>query len=68
MAVAAGWRWIAAARNQRTPSRTSSCSTQRSWCCRWMLGPDFKIIGAYQRSLKEYPNIKVGEDFKGYKK
>jgi arylsulfatase len=34
----------------------------------WMLAPDFKLIGEYQRSLKEYPNIKVGEDFKGYKK
>ncbi len=33
----------------------------------WMLAPDFKIIGAFLRSIKEYPNIKVGEDFKGYK-
>ena len=33
----------------------------------WMLAPDFKIIGEYERSLKKYPNIKVGEDFKGYK-
>jgi arylsulfatase A-like enzyme len=34
----------------------------------WIIAPDFKIIGEYQRSLKQYPNIKVGEDFKGYKK
>jgi hypothetical protein len=34
----------------------------------WILAPDFKLIGEYERSLKEYPNIKVGEDFKGYKK
>jgi hypothetical protein len=34
----------------------------------WVLAPDFKLIGAYERSTKEYPNIKVGEDFKGYKK
>jgi arylsulfatase A-like enzyme len=34
----------------------------------WILAPDFKLIGEYQRSLREYPNIKVGEDFKGYKK
>ena len=34
----------------------------------WILAPDFKLIGEYQRSVKEYPNIKVGEDFKGYKK
>jgi arylsulfatase A-like enzyme len=33
----------------------------------WIVAPDAKIIGSYQRSLKEYPNIKVGEDFKGYK-
>ena len=33
----------------------------------WMLAPDFKIIGAYERSLVKYPNIKPGEDFKGYK-
>jgi arylsulfatase A-like enzyme len=35
--------------------------------CGWILAPNFKLIGEYQRSLKEYPNIKVGEDFKGYK-
>ena len=34
----------------------------------WILGPDFKLIAEYMRSVKEYPNIKVGEDFKGYKK
>jgi arylsulfatase A-like enzyme len=34
----------------------------------WMLAPDFKLIGEYQRSVAEYPNIKVGEDFKGYQK
>ena len=34
----------------------------------WILGPDFKIIGEYERSISKYPNIKVGEDFKGYNK
>jgi arylsulfatase A-like enzyme len=34
----------------------------------WMLAPDFKIIGEYERSVKEYPNIKPGEEFNGYKK
>src|SRR5208282_2326053 len=34
----------------------------------WLLAPNFKIIGEYQRSLRKYPNIKVGEDFQGYKK
>ena len=34
----------------------------------WIFGPDFKLIGEYQRSIKKYPNIKVGEDFKGYEK
>jgi arylsulfatase A-like enzyme len=34
----------------------------------WILAPDFKLIGEYERSLKEYANIKVGEEFKGYKK
>ena len=33
----------------------------------WMLAPNFKLIGEYERSVKEYPNIKVGEDFTGYK-
>jgi hypothetical protein len=32
------------------------------------LEPVFRIIGKYERSVEEYPNIKVGEDFKGYKK
>jgi arylsulfatase A-like enzyme len=36
--------------------------------CGWILAPNFKLIGEYQRSLKQYPNIKVGEDFTGYKK
>jgi len=34
----------------------------------WILAPNFKLISEYQGSLREYPNIKVGEDFKGYKK
>ncbi len=34
----------------------------------WMLGPAFKLIGEYARSVREYPNIKVGEEFTGYKK
>jgi arylsulfatase len=34
----------------------------------WIFAPDFKLIGEYMRSIQEYPNIKVGEDFKGYKK
>jgi arylsulfatase len=36
--------------------------------CGWILAPNFKLIGEYERSLREYPNIKVGEDFKGYQK
>ncbi len=31
-------------------------------------GAVFQAIAEYERSIKEYPNIKVGEDFKGYKK
>jgi arylsulfatase A-like enzyme len=34
----------------------------------WIVAPDLKIIGQYERSLSKYPNIKVGEDFTGYKK
>ncbi len=34
----------------------------------WIFGPDFKLIGEYQQRIKKYPNIKVGEDFKGYNK
>ena len=34
----------------------------------WIFAPDFKLISQYMRSVSEYPNIKVGEDFKGYKK
>lgn len=34
----------------------------------FLLEPVFKAIAEYERSLREYPNIKVGEDFKGYKK
>jgi arylsulfatase A-like enzyme len=35
--------------------------------CGWILAPNFKLIGEYKRSIQKYPNIKVGEDFKGYK-
>ena len=36
--------------------------------CIWILrGPVVRIIGAYEKSLEKYPNIKPGEDFKGYK-
>jgi arylsulfatase len=33
----------------------------------WMLGAALKFVGEYQKSLAEYPNIKPGEEFKGYK-
>jgi arylsulfatase A-like enzyme len=36
--------------------------------CGWILAPCFKLIGEYRRSVQEYPNIKVGEEFEGYKK
>jgi arylsulfatase A-like enzyme len=32
----------------------------------WMMAPNFKLIGEYERSIKEYPNIRVGEEFRGY--
>jgi len=34
----------------------------------WMFAPDFKLIAEYERSVRGHPNIKVGEDFTGYKK
>jgi arylsulfatase len=34
----------------------------------WILAPNFKLIAEYQRSVMDYRNIKVGEDFQGYKK
>jgi hypothetical protein len=33
-----------------------------------LLASALKAIAEYERSVKQYPNIKVGEDFKGYKK
>jgi arylsulfatase len=32
----------------------------------WVYAPSFKWIEQYETSVKKYPNIKVGEDFKGY--
>lgn len=32
----------------------------------WVFAPVFRLIGAYEESLRTYPNIKPGEDFKGY--
>jgi len=34
----------------------------------WVLAPNIRIIEEYEGGLRKYPNIKVGEDFKGYKK
>lgn len=34
----------------------------------WVFLPMLETMGAYEKSVHEYPNIKVGEDFKGYKK
>jgi arylsulfatase len=34
----------------------------------WVYAQNFKWINGYERSVKEYPNIKVGEDFMGYPK
>ena len=36
--------------------------------CGWILAPSFKLIGEYKRSIQEYPNNKVGEEFKGHTK
>jgi arylsulfatase A-like enzyme len=32
----------------------------------WLGGPIFREIGKYEASTKKYPNIRPGEDFKGY--
>jgi arylsulfatase len=32
----------------------------------WMLGPILREAANYQMSLKKYPNIRPGEDFRGY--
>jgi len=37
-------------------------------CNGWMFGPFTRIVMEYQRSIKEYPNIKPGEEFAGYSK
>jgi hypothetical protein len=32
----------------------------------WVFRPVLQQIGAFQQSVVKYPNIKTGEDFKGY--
>ena len=32
----------------------------------WMMAPVYRAITQYEMSVKKYPNIKPGEDFKGY--
>ena len=29
--------------------------------------PAFHVIAEYQKSVAQYPNIKIGEEFEGYK-
>ncbi len=36
--------------------------------CGWMVGPVFKVMYEFMESVELYPNIKPGEDFKGYVK
>jgi len=37
--------------------------------CLWVLsGPVARLIGGYEKSVAKYPNIKPGEEFKGYPK
>ena len=32
----------------------------------WVMGPVMKILGGLESSMKEYPNIRPGQDFDGY--
>ena len=32
----------------------------------WVMGPVKKILAEVQGSMKKYPNIRPGQDFKGY--
>jgi hypothetical protein len=32
----------------------------------WMVAPVFQRVMKYEMSLKEYPKIKPGDEFKGY--
>jgi arylsulfatase len=34
----------------------------------WVYGPIEEIIAAYEKSVREYPNIKPGDEFKGYER
>ena len=34
----------------------------------WVYAPMLETMGAYEKSLREYPNIKPGQEFEGYKK
>ena len=36
--------------------------------CGWMLGIAFRTVAAFENSVAQYPNIKPGEEFTGYKK
>lgn len=33
----------------------------------WMFAPALREIGEYQKSIAKYPNLKLGEEFNGYK-
>ncbi len=33
----------------------------------WVMGPVSKILGGLAASMQEYPNIKPGQDFQGYR-
>jgi arylsulfatase A-like enzyme len=32
----------------------------------WMFAPAYRAIAAYEQSVAQFPNIKIGEEFKGY--
>src|SRR5262245_26798762 len=61
------WHKSAPADPGMEPTKTGTSSI-RSWTALGCSSPVMRLIGEYERSVNEFPNIKPGEDFKGYGK
>ena len=50
------------------PGEQVNLMIEDKFACSWVYVPMGNILGDIHKSMVQYPNIKPGEDFKGYKK
>ena len=54
-------------KSKEDPSENLELWGNESYANAWVMGPVTKILAELIASIQKYPNIKPGQDFKGYK-